>query len=878
MTLRLAALLTALFFAGGLACGESERGERGLTDSGVIGGDRDLGTVGGGLPDSRISVGDGAGLGGGEDAISVAGPDTTEARAIETAEMVVKIVSPSAHPHVTVTSRTGILSGIVTGVPDRITWETSAGESGEAAGVPFWKTGGIPLRDGDNIITVRAAREVDGVVEVQSDKITMTVNQAFKFGDRLTARPDFIFVNQDVAVIFTIRADLYRNFVPESMALIEVGPDGLELPGSRTPMADDGDVENNGDEITGDGVYTASLRLFGEIAGPRYFRAQVDVRQGANATTKAFSEIFTLDVVSAITPEECNSIQALQQSAMNAYRGQVEGAGQSAAVRAAHDALANAPQAAETGITRDGYGVWVRYKNGLLGALPLSPEGLRGAPAALGTTHAPAANVVRVGSRSALLLSPYAESLGPDDENHALSQLFDDVQCPSYRVEGPVENVAAGLNAFQDMHRYGAVSVVSHGDTYFDTLSEAAKERYGWFHKGAQELIWTGEPVNCAAFGRRVGGICVRDDQCGSGARCVIQSLVNGVPQGICVDYTQADLRRGRIVFGPERYGILPSFVIFHARASYPDSVVYLGSCRSAWNGSMAAAFFGMGARAIAGWSNYVSSDFAAETAARFVDRMVRPDPETGVGKQSGQAHVEIPDPKNPDAFFRLIGARNLDASQAGLLNASFETGNAAGWERSGDGRVISRLGATQPVQGKFTGILSTGLGFTTTVGVLQQTFCVSPGATELSFWWRFHSEEFLEWCNTAYQDTFEATLCAGTAEECDPKNAERPSEVAIESVTVDDLCPAGPPTGVGINQFNGCPQGVCRALHPIEISDVHFDQGGAWKMSDWVQARVDLAATGFSTDGPVTLRLEATDKGDSIFDSVILVDGVAVE
>ena len=60
-------------------------------------------------------------------------------------------------------------------------------------------------------------------------------------------------------------------------------------------------------------------------------------------------------------------------------------------------------------------------------------------------------------------------------------------------------------------------------------------------------------------------------------------------------------------------------------------------------------------------------------------------------------------------------------------------------------------------------GIISTGLGFTKDMGNITQKFCIPPNAKTLSFYWKFYSEEFLEFCGTQFQDSFIATLTDST-------------------------------------------------------------------------------------------------------------------
>ena len=68
----------------------------------------------------------------------------------------------------------------------------------------------------------------------------------------------------------------------------------------------------------------------------------------------------------------------------------------------------------------------------------------------------------------------------------------------------------------------------------------------------------------------------------------------------------------------------------------------------------------------------------------------------------------------------RWIGNGKANANDGSLINASWDAGKSTGWKAVGDGRVISRLGVTVPVAGKFMGIISTGLGFTAQSGSLE--------------------------------------------------------------------------------------------------------------------------------------------------------------
>ena len=55
--------------------------------------------------------------------------------------------------------------------------------------------------------------------------------------------------------------------------------------------------------------------------------------------------------------------------------------------------------------------------------------------------------------------------------------------------------------------------------------------------------------------------------------------------------------------------------------------------------------------------------------------------------------------------------------------------------------------------------------------------------------------------------------------------------------------------------------------------SDVQFDVGDTHVVPKWQRAKMDISQ--FADKGPITLSFFATDKGDSIYDTVILMDGL---
>ncbi len=337
---------------------------------------------------------------------------------------------------------------------------------------------------------------------------------------------------------------------------------------------------------------------------------------------------------------------------------------------------------------------------------------------------------------------------------------------------------------------------------------------------------------------------------------CVVTGASGTTLSGTCVDKTQMDLRKGRVILSDTRWGITGGFVSRWAQRRFPNSLVYLGACRTVFSGSLAAEYIAAGAKAVAGYGGYVSSEFANSQGKIFFEKMLLEDELTGGGYFAAAAE----DPNNAGSWFRLFGAKNLNIMDATLINPSFETSDLTGWTKDGDGRVISKLGISIPVHGKFMGVISTGLGFTVQTGEIYQDFCIPGDKNTMQFYWKFFSEEFKEWCGSQFQDTFEATI------------ANDVGQITLVSTKVDDLCHYNdgscapcPDPGVGNCECGSQYKGLI-------ASDVSFDQGGVWNIK-WQLAENDI--TPLAGQGPVQLKFFSTDAGDSIYDTVILFDSI---
>jgi len=794
------------------------------------------------------------------------------------AGLVIRIVDPGGAGTAPSVGSVVRVAGILFGEADSIVWQ--AGDQNGAIPLgAFWQSGPIQLTPGDNTITVTASRGDHFV----TDNIVVTYNPAYRFDATLSARPSVLWVGQDSDVVFTIPTSLYSNADTDTLRLLRVDANGNLLE-DVAGMKDDGGLNTSGDEIESDGVFTYRGELTCTTAGPVYFRASIQIEGGTSYT--AVSPTIRVDCLEHVLTNDCNSHKAVIDGAASDLAG---GASVDSIVSdLAGHASVKAAGRAEGG----GDSVWVQFNDGVLGAVLGTEAGKRAAgsnPSGAGFSPnaLTALNTLDVGSKRAIVLAPFASEFASTDDGVDVANAIVATECPTYDLEGGtvLQGANASIARFRRLWSYGVASISTHGEALFGGVSEAdMRDMYGWRHRGAQEVVWTGSPVSCSQLIQAQESCTVSSSSptggCPNGTRCLVTegtSSGDGASgKGVCVDETQIDLRLGRAVITNKGYAVTPSFFTAHSSRGYPSSLVNLGACRTMYNGTLATSLYAAGAKAITGFSGYVESAWARDKVLELFD---------GFGEEGviGQRYVSDEDPDNPGTFWRFFGATNLNLSNAEIINGDFETGDTTGWTIVGDGRVITQLGSSTPVSGKFMGLISTGLGFTVETGTMEQTFCIPADKVQVEFYWKFFSEEFKEFCGSQYQDTFQAVLVGADG------------QLTLVDSRVDDLCgyedgscgscsnpsPCDPECAgqAGCNLPEG--GGTCVGTYNCECgryfvgltpSDIEFDQGGVFNVL-WQHSVKNVQA--LAGTGPVTLRLFATDKGDSVFDTAILIDAL---
>lgn len=293
-----------------------------------------------------------------------------------------------------------------------------------------------------------------------------------------------------------------------------------------------------------------------------------------------------------------------------------------------------------------------------------------------------------------------------------------------------------------------------------------------------------------------------------------------------------------QLVVKSGRLALKPGFFATFAAPAYPDSLVYISACTDASRiEQVADVLLSTGAQTVIPFDNTVSSDFASGVGGDLLSDML-------AGSMSvGQAFAKVQSRVGPHGEHpKLFGAQDL-AYTSQLQNSGFDEG-LQGWSTVGDARTIGILGNFPPTEGTGMGIISTGLGFTTESGSVSQTVCLPASATELVFDWNYLSEEFIEYCGPQFpfDDPFvvEVDWTGGNHQ-----------VLFIE--TVDSLC---------------------GEVFPVSVD---FDDGDV-HATGWRTTALPIAAIALEANGsPVTFTFHCFDKGDSVYDTAVLLDRISI-
>jgi len=664
----------------------------------------------------------------------------------------------------------------------------------------------------------------------------------------MVAAPMTFFINTPTQVRFQAQVPPSGLLDTASVKLYRANVAGKPTGNALCTLRDNG-LLGNGDDIANDNVYSCFVTLNSATAD--------NVRLVVSATiggAAAASPVLIINIVDKLDPALAQLVIDTQATAEVIAKQMIANLGDTLAARqAAVASILQQPGVQSAGVSSDSTTIWIRYSSGIDGGLMLNPPGTRGstgdavavstgraaasrvpaalvtatpaafprmrpfstprsaalraalAPPAMSLPPTAAAPQTNIGNTNVLIWDAYNSQFAPFDEGPGLQALFTAAQCPLYNVTY-LKDAQATVASVRSFTGYGTIVLVTHGAV-----------------DGNGDVVFLTRETNTLAA-----------------------MLSNSI-----------DLLLGRIMVMGNVFAIRPSFITSLAGAM-PDAVVYNGSCQSSANATMSSAFTAKGAKTYYGYTRVVNSDFAQTSATQLFNSLV-----TSL-KTTGESFTPIApkvDPKTPFATFTQSGDIQL-AYTGDLQNGDFEKGNLASWTTTGDGRVITGLGPFAPTEGSYAGLVSSGLGFTTASGAIEQNFCLAKTATQLKFDWNFSSEEFIEWCGTQFDDRFEVVLETSTG------------STTLFQRSINGLCHAAiAPTALAFDRSGpGCVP---------TPADVGFGTGGndckVWS-TGWSSQVIDISGIAATNGGKgVKLRFRAADVGDSDFDSAILLDKIIV-
>jgi len=712
------------------------------------------------------------------------------------------------------TTTTLTFAGVAFGLPDSVTWTTGAGKSGAATvDLTRW-TAEVPLAPGDNLVTFGAQRGATHAAHA--------VRVVYATWPAFAGPPDV-----SPKVVQTGAATL-RVAVPVAVddpALIK-GVRAFVVDGAGANPQDPVDLYDDGgpcDAQAQDGLWSACIDVDNLAVGPLHLRVRATLpptlKEGEPTLT--WSAPARVDVVPAWNQGDCEAQQALLSNAtaklvlLTAQKGAAQATAQVLADLKVHPLVAEAGDAAP--------GAWVRFANAMLGLVQPHVAGTRGAA------------------------SPYAAVARPEqpdtvtDEALGLDGWFG--QTPCKPLTALDLTAAAPAEMARQVRHAGLYAAIGHGGRAFAGLGKAAVQGYGWHHPGAQEFWTIQAPIDCAALPKLAAtggaGTAQSDKSCKPKDGKVSDALQ-------CSRWLLGDLYAGRVALhGGDRLALLPSFFARHA-PHLGGSVVYLGLCHSAWNGSLAAELVGAGAAAVVGWSGTVTDAFASKTAAPWLLGLAN-------GAAAGLGLPFADDPKYPGSRLRWVGDPKATVGVVGLANGGFEA-EAAGWLLEGTARPARQLGPILPEFGKIMALFHTAGGDVQMQNPYsyptraRTAACVPPAGANLCLRWRYLSAEAAAGCDPV--DAFSlAVLKPGAAPQ---------SELAINA---EGLCYANTCTKCG--GYAGPKQ-----MSPVAIGPADGPTAGQAGDSGWVKSCFDL---GPWAGQRIELTLQLTNKPNH--ETAVLVD-----
>jgi hypothetical protein len=850
--------------------------------------------------------------------------------------------SPTNETAFTSDSSTVTVAGEATGPAESVTWANlTTGDSGSATGVESW-TATIPLEQGDNEVEITALSTEANKDVTMPLAITHNTSVAFTSLPQLTPDAGFTNVNQDPVYVRVGIDD--TNLDASSIKVFQLDLDGTQLAELGT-LLDNGKL-SNGDEIEGDGIYSAKISLESTYERLIKMRIYAGDDQGTISMSPMFSFVFfdepdddALDQQEAVNNQVLDKLESLIKTEKN-ETGVTEEEAAIAAIEDLVDYLEGLDSVAD--VTRGDSAVWWITEQGIQFVIDLNLdrtdelnrsaqddewssdwEDMRTPDEAARIeqlkTHVeylkppsepnlysavlPMADAdddkYIVGSHDAVIISPWKElHKYVTHSSSAWSDVIKKSDCLSdtefvNTIGDPMTDLNSGavpLQRWKELSKYGLISVLTHGTSLKKATKAAEKFANKYFNKKYPTILeefrkkYPGETESVIkAKAREATEEYLK-------RRFAFVGVWNTAERemfttNIRIDASKEkwktymkdpqlgpEIKTGRIIpvlkyekqpiklIGYNLY-VTPEFIKFHNKDPFPKSIFYALACYGGAHrnqaSSMAQVVKEKGALAYIGYSHSVKGSYAIRTQHKVFDEMINQGKTVKEALDAARAAHGTNDADDTPAYLKGSGEGKA-YFDFNLKNPSFEepegTGSTNGWTTDGDARRLKKLGSELPLSGKNMAIISSGF-VSTSYGKLSQAVCLSTKVKELKFDWNFYSEEFKEYCQRGYDDTFVVSIT----------EKESGVEKTLFKTSVDTLCQ-------GCNGSD-LESAACKNL-PLQASDVSFDRGGVWTTGWNISETASLADY---QGKAATIRFYIEDKGDTSYDTAVLLDDIKI-
>lgn len=329
-------------------------------------------------------------------------------------------------------------------------------------------------------------------------------------------------------------------------------------------------------------------------------------------------------------------------------------------------------------------------------------------------------------------------------------------------------------------------------------------------------------------------------------------------------------------------YWILPSFFEYWIPDnSLSETFVFSETCKSLgeygeYNNAMAEAIINKGAASFIGFHNNVYGPYSRTLMSEYVKGLVNGETsKTAFEKATSEVGISTYEYlykkygdnwelfTNVIAYPRHYGNNSAVLINTNIINGDFEitfsnniTTPPVYWTCVGDTRIVKQLGEIQPYNSAFITsgkankqmcMITTGVGSKSTSNIgtgtegsyIAQRFLVPEGAKILTFSYNFISEEPMEFVGSQYDDAFGIQIVQG------------------KTAVVDEIFES-------INTSTWYP-----------VSGINFDGGDDTVFqTKWKNGIVDISQYAGKV---ITLYFVIYDVGDSIYDSACLLDNIAI-